>query len=224
MGTDLHSPDYTVFSKRAKEAADALPKLSNRRPIEIAIDSSGLKVLGEGKWKIKIHRADKRRTWVKVHIGVDVRTQELVAVEVTDEKTKDSTVLPRIVERSAKSIKRALADGAYDSMHCRRFLSRRGIEECIPTRKTGKLREDHEMKERNFAIGIMSLLGGGKEGIALWKKISGYHKRSLAKTAFSRLKRLFGDRVYSKKFANISTEVSFRCHVLNRMNHIQFVN
>lgn len=218
MGTNLASPNYTLFSKRAKEAADSLPRLSNVRPMEIAIDSSGLKIMGEGEWKVKIHGADKRRSWIKIHIGVDTRTQELAAVEVTDEKTGDATVLPRIMDQMRKGVKRVLADGAYDSADCRKYLHKRGMQECIPPRKTGKVREEEGMEERNFALEIAFLFGGGKEGIDLWKKVSGYHKRSLVETAFSRLKRLFGERLNNKKFENLRAETIFRCHVLNRMN------
>ncbi|MBS0628467.1 MAG: IS5 family transposase [Verrucomicrobia bacterium] len=218
MGTNLDSPHYTLFCKRAKEATDALPALSNTRPIEIAVDSSGLKIMGEGEWKVKIHGADKRRSWVKIHIGVDTRTQDLIALEVTDEKTGDATVLPRIIERSAKSIKRVLADGAYDSANCRKNLNEKGIKECIPPRKNGKIREDSGMEERNFALEIAALFGGGKEGVNLWKKVTGYHMRSLVETAFSRLKRLFGERLNNRKFENLMVETTFRCHVLNRMN------
>jgi IS5 family transposase len=220
---DLHSPHYSLFSKRAAETISVLPKLSNTRPMEIAIDSSGLKVAGEGEWKVKIHGADKRRSWIKVHIGVDTRTQELVAIEVTDDKTADMTAFPNIMKKAGKSVKRVLADGGYDFASCRKFLYERGIQECIPPRKNGKVKDDPSLKERNFAIELSALLGGGKEGVNLWKKVTGYHKRSLAETAFSRLKRLFGERLSSKTFKNLVSETIFRCHVLNRMNRIQFV-
>jgi IS5 family transposase len=218
MGTELLVPSYTLFCKRAKEAAEALPRLSNNRAMEIAIDSSGLKIMGEGEWKVKIHGADKHRSWIKIHIGVDTQTQDLVAIEVTDEKTGDATVLPRIIDKARKGVKRVLADGAYDSSECRKYLHKRGIQECIPPRKTGKIREEEGMEERNFAIELSTLFGGGKEGVDLWKKVSGYHMRSLAETVFSRLKRLFGERLSNKKFENLSAETIFRCHILNRMN------
>ncbi|NDD59391.1 MAG: IS5 family transposase [Chlamydiae bacterium] len=215
---DLHSPHYSLFSKRAAKSLISLPKLSNTKPVEIAIDSSGIKVAGEGEWKVKIHGADKRRSWIKVHIGVDTQTQDLVAAIVTNEKVADSTILPKIVETSAKSVRRVLADGAYDATKCREFLHGRGIQDCIPPRRNGKVKGTPEAKERDFALEVGGLIGGDKEGIKLWKSISGYHMRSLVETAFSRLKRLFGDKVSSKKFENISSEIIFRCYILNRMN------
>ena len=216
---DLHSPYYCLFSKRAAETMATLPKLSNTKPMEIAIDSSGLKMAGEGEWKVKIHGADKRRNWIKVHIGVDTRTQDLVAAIVTDEKTADSTVLPKIVESSAKTVRKVLEDGAYDSTNCRDFLCKRGVQDYICNRRNAKVKGTQETKERDFAIEVGALVGGDKESINLWKSISGYHRRSFVETAFSRLKRIFGDKVKSKKFENISSETVFRCYVLNRMNH-----
>jgi len=216
---NLHSPHYSLFSKRAAKAASMISKLSNRKPLEIAIDSSGLKLAGEGEWKVKIHGADKRRNWIKIHIGVDTRTQELVAAIITDDKAADSTILRRIVESAPKSVTKVVADGAYDSSKCREFLHHRGIQDCIPPRKNAKVKGTSETKERDFAIEVGALVGGNKEGVNLWKSISGYHSRSLVETAFSRLKRIFGDRVKSKKFENISSETIFRCYVLNRMNH-----
>jgi IS5 family transposase len=137
---------------------------------------------------------------------------------VTDEKTADSTVLPNIVEASAKTVRKVLADGAYDSTNCREFLYKRGVQDCIPPRRNAKVKGTQKTKERDFAIEVGALVGGDKEEVKLWKAISGYHMRSLAETAFSRLKRLFGDRVSSKKMKNIHLKTIFRCYVLNRMN------
>jgi hypothetical protein len=86
-----------------------LPKLSKTKPIEIAIDSSGLKISGEGEWEIKIHGADKRRNWIKVHIGVDTRAQDLVAAIVTDEKTFTYQTRP-VLETKAASALQAYAN------------------------------------------------------------------------------------------------------------------
>ncbi len=221
--TNLKAPHYSLFCKRAKEAEAVLPKLSNKRPTELAIDSSGLKISGEGEWKVKIHGTEKRRGWIKLHIGVDPHTQDLVVAEITNDKVGDATVLPLLMDRAPKSIKKVLADGAYDTLGCRRYLSSKYIEECIPPQRNGRLRKEQGYEERNTAITLMSFFGGDAEAHSLWKKLTGYHKRSLAETAFSRLKRLFGERLSCKKFSNLKTETLFRCHALNRMNSIRTV-
>lgn len=219
LEVDLKVPHYSLFCKRAKEVAEALPKLSNRRPIELAIDSSGLKVRGEGEWKVKIHGSGKRRGWIKLHIAVDPKTQELIAIEITDDKVADSTILPKLIDKAPKTVQKVFADGAYDRANCRKALADKDIEDCIPPRRKGKIREEEGFETRNSALQIIQGLGGDEEAFELWKKLVHYHTRSLVETAFSRLKRLFGERLSNKKFSNLEAETIFRCHVLNRMNY-----
>lgn len=197
-------PHYSLFCKRAKEAAAGLPKLSNRKPTELIIDSSGFKILGEGEWKVKIHGSEKRRGWVKLHIGIDSKTQEIIVMEMTDDKVANSKVFPKLIDKAPKTIQRALADGAYDKANCRKVLLQRGIQGCIPPRRKGKIRGEEVFEERNTALQIVQGLGGDEEAFDLWKTLVGYHRRSLVETAFS----------------NIEAETIFRCHVLNRMTSI----
>lgn len=220
LRTNVAAPHYSLFCKRAEEAAALLPKLSNKKPTELAIDSSGLKIRGEGEWKVKIHGTEKRRGWIKLHIAVDPSTQELVIAEITNDRTGDSTAFPTLMKQAPKSVKKVFADGAYDNLNCREALSKKGIEECIPPQKNGRIRKEPVYEERNKALQLISLLGGGSEAHAIWKKLVGYHKRSLSETAFSRLKRLFGERLNCKKFKQLKAEALFRCHALNRMNSI----
>lgn len=223
LQTDLKSPHYTLFCKRAKEASLTLPPLSNRRPTDLVIDASGLKVLGEGEWKVKIHGSEKRRGWIKLHIAVDPKSQEIIALEITDDKVADSTMLPNLIAQTPKSVNQVFADGAYDKAKCRESLLNRGIRGCIPPRRKGRQREGEEFKERNTDLKWISLLGGDEEAFRLWKKYVGYHKRSLVETAFSRLKRLFGERLNNKSFQNLKAETLFRCHALNRRNCVKNV-
>ncbi len=217
---NLKSPNYTLFCKRAKESADSLPKLSNKKPSVLVIDSSGLKIHGEGEWKVKIHGSEKRRGWIKLHIAVDPKTQELIAIDITDDQIADSCVLPKLLEKSPKSVKKVLADGAYDRASCRQDLLKRGIEGCIPPRRKGRQRDGQEFNERNCDLRVINLLGGDEVAFSLWKKLVNYHKRSLVETAFSRLKRLFGDRLNNKILKNLEAETIYLCHALNRMNRI----
>ena len=217
LQVDLKSPHYSLFCKRAKEVVSSLPKLSTKRPLELAIDSSGLEVRGEGEWKVKIHGREKRRGWIKLHIGVDPKTQELIAIEVTDESTADCAILPHLIEKAPKSLKKVYADGAYDRKNCREILSSAGIEDCIPPRKNGRIRDESGLESRNDALRIIRAFGNDNDAMSLWKKFSGYHTRSLAETVFSRFKKLFGDRLSSKKRINMEVEIMFKCHVLNRM-------
>ncbi len=222
MKKDQRSPHYSVFCKRAAEAAARLPKLSQRRPTDLIIDSSGLKILGEGEWKDKVHRSRTRKSWIKLHIALDERTQEVTAAVVSDEYTSDSSALPFLIEKSPKSVTKVLADGAYDRSSVREFLTEQKIDPCIPPRRGGILRKEPYMESRNQDILAIRGLGNNEEGFALWKKLRLYHRRSLVETAFSRLKSLFGNRLNNKKYQNQKAEIEFRLHALNRS--LQFQN
>lgn len=213
---DLKSPNYTVFCKRAAQAAALLPKLSARRPTDLVIDSSGLKIFGEGEWKDKVHRSYTRKSWIKLHIAVDPRSQEIAAAVVTDEYTADSSVLPDLIEKSAKSVKRVAADGAYDRSSVRKFLYQKGIDSCIPPRKKARLHPEPYFNSRNRDVLAIRGLGNDDLAFSIWKKLRGYHQRSLVESAFSRLKMLFGNRVNNKKSLNQNAEIVFRLHALNR--------
>ena len=91
LESDIESPNYTLFCKRGHEVASLLPKLSNRRPLEVVIDTSGLKIFGAGEWRTYKHGREKRRRWIKVHVAVDPNTGECVSAIVTDETKGDAS-------------------------------------------------------------------------------------------------------------------------------------
>ncbi len=214
IGSKISSPHYSLFCKRSKEVSSLLPKLSSRRSMEIVIDASGLKIFGEGEWKTYKHGREKRRRWLKVHAAVDPKTGECVVVKITDEKGADSAQLRDLLSNCPRGIKRAYADGAYDTKTCRGLLRNQGIEDIIPPRKTSVLREEKEMRNRNDALREIKELGGDYE---LWKKLKGYGRRSLAETFFSRLKMTLGDRLSCRKEENQILESLLKIQALNRM-------
>jgi len=217
MNLSLPCPSYSLFCKRYNEVSSNLPRLSSKRPCDLVIDSSGFKVYGEGEWKVKIHGASKRRQWVKLHIAVDPKSSEIIAAIATDDRTADMQMLPKLIDASPKTIKRVAADGAYDYIFCRNYLDKQGIEALIPPRKNARLRNEKELSSRNDSIEMIHLLGGDKEALSLWKKISGYSSRSLVETAFSRLKMILSEKLKSRKTCRQKVEMILRCHVMNKM-------
>ena len=69
---DLPVPNYTTLSRRAQELQVTLPEMSSGEPVHLVVDSRGVKLYGEGEWKVRKHDYSKRRTWSKVHLGLDV--------------------------------------------------------------------------------------------------------------------------------------------------------
>jgi hypothetical protein len=101
----LVSPHYTCISRRAKEVEVSF-KTKTRGAIQhLAIDATGLKVYGEGEWKVKKHGTDgKRRVWRKLHIAVDASTHEIVAAELSLSNVTDAEVLPNILKQTRHKI------------------------------------------------------------------------------------------------------------------------
>ncbi len=208
-------PSYSLICKRATFIKNALPKLSRCTSAVIAIDASGAKVIGEGEWKVKIHGKQKRRKWVKIHIAIDAKTQEIVAEATTGSHVADSTMTDALLNQVEGSIKTTMADGAYDHASARNAIQKRGSKALVPPPKNATYKGT--ASERDEALSIIEGLGGGKEGRSLWGRLTGYSTRALVETAFSRMKRLFGERLFSKIFEKQEIENRLRCILLNKI-------
>ncbi|WP_429226671.1 IS5 family transposase, partial [Aeromonas veronii] len=175
------------------------------------IDSTGLKVFGEGEWKVRKHGAEKRRVWRKLHLAVDPVTHDIVAAKVSLENVHDAEVLPTLLNPLRCKQGRVYADGAYDSKASHQLILRKGATACIPPRKSAGLwKKGHA---RNDAVLVMR-----KEGLAYWKKISGYHRRSLAETAMYRFKQLLAGKVSLRNHNGQVGEVMAYVSAINKLN------
>ena len=212
---DIKLPTYSVICRRAPELGALLPKLSKRRPQVIMLDATGVKIFGEGEWKVKMHGKSKRRKWIKIHIAVDLQTQEIIHMEMTDGSTSDCRVGPKLIENCPSSAKLYLADGAYDTRKCRNAIRDKGAKALIPPRKNAK--KDPKQKERNQGILERKGLGLDEIGISLWGKLTGYSKRALVEASFSRLKRIYGGELCSRKMSSQKVEAHLKCLMLNKM-------
>jgi len=215
LGINLPVPHYSLYSKRIKNLK--LPKLSSRLPSHILIDTSGVKVIGEGEWKVKVHGTGKRRKWLKLHIALDENTQEIMVVKATSSSVGDSKMAKELIEGCPCSVKKVTADGGYDGYAVRKVLYDRGIEGVIPPPKNARLRKERELLWRNEFLHVHRAFGGDEAAKKLTKKLFGYHRRSIVETAFSRLKRLYGDRFRSKLLENLKVEAHLKFWVLNKM-------
>ena len=88
---NLPVPDYSTLSRRPKEPR--LTPAAAKEPIHAVVDSSGLKGYGEGEWKVRLHGVSKRRTWRKLHVGLNALSGEAFCAELTDKDTVDAEVL-----------------------------------------------------------------------------------------------------------------------------------
>lgn len=112
----LRCPHYNCISRRAKDV-DVSFKTKTKGAIQyLAIDATGLKVYGEGEWKVKKHGTlGKRRVWRKLHLAVDTSTHEIIAAELSLSTVTDAEVLPNLLEQTRRKILEISGDGAYDT-------------------------------------------------------------------------------------------------------------
>ncbi|EOX1519366.1 IS5 family transposase [Vibrio cholerae] len=193
MDVPLQSPDYSCISKRAKQV-NIKYRLPSKGPVaHLVIDATGLKVYGEGEWKVRKHGKEKRRVWRKLHLAVDADTHAIVAAEVTFETVGDNEVLPTLLNRLRRKIAQVSADGAYDTKACHALLKKKGAKAMIPPRKNAALWE--EGHPRNEAV--QALKAGELEE---WKLASGYHQRSKAETAMYRFKQLISSKLSLRNY------------------------
>jgi len=219
MNLDLSIPDYTTLCRRQAQLDIEIPRTTSTEEKHLVIDSTGLKVFGEGEWKTRQHGYNKRRTWRKLHLAVNAETQEIEAAVVTTNDIHDSEVLDDLLEQVEDKIDKVSADGAYDSHDIFQSITERSAEALIPPRKNAKITQHGNSSKKPLPRDEI-LRKIRKHGRKKWKKISGYHKRSLAETAMFRIKKLFGGELASRNFNSQAVEAFIRCRALNIMTGI----
>lgn len=194
--------------------------------LNVVFDSTGLKVYGEGEWKVRKHGYSKRRTWRKVHVGMCVETGQVVVSAITsNDVSDDEAMLAMMATLGDVKIGNVLGDGAYDKTDVRQFIHDVGGRQIIPPKRTAKQQRKNPLpalKERDNAIQRIKDLGA--EGRAKWKEEIGYHQRSLVETHMFRHKTILGDRLTARKAETQATEVAIKCDALNRMTELGMPN
>jgi hypothetical protein len=215
---EVKPTDYTNIWRRGTQLKLNLPETisSSDEPVVLAVDSTGIKVTNRGEWmreKWKIHRG-----WIKVHMAVDVKTKEIVAIEVTDERVSDGSKFNSLIDQaeenlSGRKIEEVLGDGAFDRRDIFDHLQQKGIQPVIKTRSNASTRA-RGSPARAKAVREMKDLGY-KE----WKQKYSYGRRWAAETVFSAVKRISGEHVAATKTENMMQEVILKFAFYNMIIH-----
>jgi hypothetical protein len=218
-GIGVSVPNYSTLSRRGDVEVE-LPK-QEKEAVAVLLDSTGLKVYGEGEWKVRKHGYSKRRKWVKLHISIDT-DGEIRAARITDNSVDDATAGVAIIkEQHGKGdrIKDTYADGAYDKKKIYDSCIQNQIKNIhVPPRKDAKIwihgnrKGDPHPRDEN-------LRGIRKSTRKRWKETSGYHRRSLVENTMYRRKTIFGDTVHARKTENQIAEVMITLKALNIMTY-----
>jgi len=218
LNLDLEVPDHSTLSRRLSNLNIQLPKLSKEN-IVIIIDSTGLKIYGEGEWKVKKHGWIKHRTWRKAHIAI-TPDGEVRAAKLTSNSTSDGETVEDLLNQEESNIKTISADGAYDTRDVYDLCEKRGISKVlIPPQRNAKIWnhgncscKSHPRDENLRQI--------RKTSRKKWKESSGYHIRSLSETAMFRFKTIFGNTLNSRNFNNQKNEFLIAISAINKMTRL----
>ncbi len=225
MGLSLKCPDYSTLSYRSGTLEIPMSQkvraaLVRSEALHIAIDSTGVKIYGEGEWKVRKHGWSKHRTWRKVHLGVDVSSNLIAAGEMTGngKGDGDSQTLPKLLDAIPEeaNITEASADGAYDTRDTYQLLKQKNIIAIIPPKKNAKIWRHGNAKAERLSRD-QALMRIRKVGRNKWKREVGYHKRSLSETAMFRFKTVFGASLSARKFEGQRIQTQVRIAALNEM-------
>lgn len=216
----LSVPDHTTLSRRGKGLNVVLPKKVCGH-LDIVMDSSGLKIYGEGEWKVRTHGKSKRRTWRKLHVGVEPHSGEIQAAVLTTNGISDDQMAEPLLKQIAQPIDHFAGDGGYDKRKVYDSLNKHApeAEVLIPPRKNARIWQHGNTKAERLRRDE-NLRAIRKSGRKVWKQASGYHIRSLAETTMFRLKTIFGDRLSARLMETQVTQALVRCAALNRMTHL----
>lgn len=219
LGLSLKIPDYTTFSRRQQKIEVPLVSLKKKHEnIHVVVDSTGLKVFGEGEWKTRKHGVSKRRTWRKLHLAIDEESQEIMMSVLSDNDCGDMEVFKDLLEPLVDEVDKVSGDGAYDTFEIHDFLKEHEIDAIIPPQKNAV--EKHKDEDVSPLLRDEHIREIQKIGLAEWKKKHGYHRRSLSETAMYRMKQLFGSYLSNRTIDSQGTEAFVRCNALNIMTSL----
>lgn len=213
---DWPVPDFSTLSRRQKTITVQIPSRRAAGPLNLLVDSTGIKFLGDGEWLARKHGSHRRRQYRKVHLAMDTATGDVRAVAFTSSDKGDSPVLPDLLDQFPpdEQIGTVTGDGAFDTRRCHTAILERGGTAVIPIRRNGRRwKEDGPAaKARNDILRATQRLGR-----AIWKRWSGYHARSRIEARMRCLKS-FGERIASRDPDRQTAEIHIRVALINRFN------
>jgi len=220
LGLALAVPDHSTLSRRAK--ALEVPRPQPRRdgePLHLLVDSTGLRLCGAGEWLQEKHGTKTRRSWRKLHIGLDAETGQIVAVSLTAKEVDDGAEVGPLLDQVTGAVASFTGDGGYDQDRVYASVAERHPEAAVvvPPRVTAVPSETAATAptQRDRHLQIIA-----EHGRAAWQKACGYTTRARAEAAIGRFKQVIGDGLRSRTDERRATEVDVAVHALTRMSEL----
>ena len=213
---DLAVPDHSTLSRRAKTLDVPRLRRAGTWPLHLLVDSTGLKLGGAGEWLIEKHGTSRRRSWRKLHIGVDAASGEIVAVMVTHKDIDDAAMAGALLDQIADPIATFTADGGYDQDQVIQAVAERHPDAAVivPPRAGAVASASAETAptQRDRHLRMIA-----DRGHMAWQTTSGYNLRAKVEASIGRYKRVIGDALRSRTDRTEATEVALAAAAQNRM-------
>jgi len=173
MGLALPCPDHTTLSRRnATFESRRCVSRETQGPVDVIVDSTGLKICGQGEWHTQKHGEKKQKRWKKLHIAADGQGQ-ILASPVTESYEQDPSQVPALLSQVERDIARFIGDGIYDQAPVYAAVETHapGAQVIIPPRKDAVLSPSAMTtpSQRDQHLLVIE-----HEGRFAWKRTSGY--------------------------------------------------
>jgi hypothetical protein len=215
LGLDLAVPDHSTLSRRAETLEMPRP-VSRTGSVHLWVDCTGLRLCGSGEWLVEKHGTQRRRSWRKLHIGVDAETGQILASELTTSDGEDGSQVEPLLDQITGPLASFIGDGAYDQTNVYDTVAEHhpNADVIVPPRSTAVPSDTAESAPTQRDRHLQSIAEHGRIG---WQKQSGYTRRALVESAISRFKRVIGDALRSRTDRCRASEVAIAVQALNRM-------
>jgi hypothetical protein len=214
---DMPIPCYSTLSRRGKSLNVSPLKRPTSEPVYLIVDSTGLKIYGEGEWLTEKHKARRRKTWRKLHLAVD-ENGFIKASELTSRSADDAGTVPALLSQIEEKIKVFCGDGAYDRASIYQALEAHngGVqpEYRVPPRKDAVISAGGDT-QRDRHIAYIN-----EHGRSRWERESGYTIQAKVENAMYRYKTLIGRKLSARDFKNQKTESKIGVKVINWMTDL----
>ena len=153
---------------------------------------------GSGEWLLGKHGTRTRRSWRKLHIGVDADTGRILGAVLTTNDVDDASLVGTLLDT---------ADGAYDQDSVYSEVARSSPDAAVimPSGSTAVPSDTAETAPTQRG-GLLQMIA--RQGRRRWQTASGYHWHTLVEAEISRFKHVIGNGVRSRTDHRRSAEVA----------------
>jgi hypothetical protein len=165
---------------------------SGAKPVQLLIDTTGLKLCRAEEWLVETHGSTRRRSWRKLHIGLDADTGQVLAALLTPKDVDDASQVGTLFDQVDNPIAALIADGAYDQdtvyadVAAGHPAGTVAVPPCASVALSTFAGAGPTQRDRHLQV-------IAKHGRIGWQKASAYNQRSKVETSIGRYKQVIGE-------------------------------